>query len=297
MQAAVTSNDRRGSSPTVVWRRPDATRLRRANASRLRMHQHPRPGSPSPPRRGATPRLLRSCPVCGGSHGGLQRDADHRADVRQQRVLGGIDHRVVEVELGGARTRAARPPPPRSAAGERRSRTTAPRSVARRRAVRRRTRWSPGSRTARAGPRRAPCRRTASATTSASSRCHDRRGRTRVPVRGFTSTSPLACNTLIASRTTVRLTPSSAARSSSLGSGAPLGHAPATIRRPRSLDDPAVQTAPRIAEPAHVVPPFSIRSEDTRDDGRWGIESAILMPSPGRRGRCRVGGSRTRRAR
>ena len=51
---------------------------------------------------------------------------------------------------------------------------------------------------------------------------------------GRTSTSPLACSTLIDSRTTVRLTPSSAARSSSFGSGEPADQRPPTTSRPSS---------------------------------------------------------------
>ena len=66
------------------------------------------------------------------------------------------------------------------------------------------------------------------ASTSASSRFHASRGRTRVPVFGLDSTSPFAARTLMASRRTVRLAPSSG----SAGSSAPGRSCPPRIFRP-----------------------------------------------------------------
>ena len=172
----------------------------------------------------------------GGPAGGrLQRDPDHRPDVGQERVVGGVGHGVVEVELGvlpgerfGGRgvdpalvgldlgellVGPARGGEPGRGGGDRRAdlvqlaQVLGPLHVGELPA--RRCRRRGGATPAGVGP---ACRSS-----------------------GRTSTSPFACSALIASRTTVRLTPSSAASSSSLGRCAPLAHAPLTMRNPSSF--------------------------------------------------------------
>jgi len=68
--------------------------------------------------------------------------------------------------------------------------------------------------------------------TSRSSRLQSARGRTWVPWRGRTLTSPLAASVLIASRTTPRPTPKRASSSCSGGSAAPTAIAPCAISPP-----------------------------------------------------------------
>ena len=91
------------------------------------------------------------------------------------------------------------------------------------------------------------------ATMSASRRCHARRGRTRVPVFGRTSTNPFACSALIASRTTVRLTPSSRRQFVLVGQVGAARPGPADDAQPELVHDPAVQTAPRRPGPVHPI--------------------------------------------
>ena len=70
------------------------------------------------------------------------------------------------------------------------------------------------------------------ARTSGSSRFQFSAARTRVPVFGRDSTSPLLISTLVASRSTVRLTPSWAHHSASAGITVPGGNSPPTICSP-----------------------------------------------------------------
>ena len=69
------------------------------------------------------------------------------------------------------------------------------------------------------------------------------RGSTRVPVLGRDSTSPLPASTLIASRNTVRLTPSISLESSAVGSTSPAKELALHDAHADLLDDGGVQSA------------------------------------------------------
>ena len=100
------------------------------------------------------------------------------------------------------------------------------------------------SRTSVSFPRKAPGGTPSwrQASTSGSSRFQDSRGRTRVPVFGRDTTSPLAARTLTASRTTPRLARTRAA----VGSCSPGWISPLHDAAADGVHDPAVQAGPRI---------------------------------------------------
>ena len=77
------------------------------------------------------------------------------------------------------------------------------------------------------------------ASTSGSSSRHSDRGRTTVPRLDRDSTRPFAARTLVASRITVRLTPSMRLSSPCSGRISPAASSPRTIRRPMPWTTPA----------------------------------------------------------
>ena len=170
----------------------------------------------------------------------------HPAEMLEELVVARLEDPAVELEVGGevGRLVVARPPP---------SRRRPPRSP---RPPRPSPVWRPGERRAARCASRISVvssysfwscsTRVRQLRTSGSTMFHSLRVRTRVPVLGRASTSPLAARTRTASLSTVRLTDRSDVRSSSGGSGSPGRSSPLTILQPDRVDDLAVEPAPRI---------------------------------------------------